>query len=253
LKNTMDAEFTAISNGAAEATTGATGTSGGALDRTLASQRRRMVDAFMQFRGDASGESVLEVGIVPAAGTERAFAPSGLADRTPVTSCAIASPALRRPVSSSAAANRLQQPLDSRHLPFSDGEFDWVYCSEVIEHAGSFERQYELLKELLRISRKGIFITTPNRWHPIEFNTRTALLHWLPMAWWRRLLKWSGKGLWASESVLNLLDSHELKNLTALLPCRPKGEIGHLRVLGVKAHFFLQIRKGSGVKPEKKV
>jgi hypothetical protein len=239
----MDAEFTAIRTGAAEAASGAANPSGGALDKTLASQRRRMANAFMQFRGDASDDSVLEVGIVPAAGTERAFAPSGLAERTPVTSCAIASPALRRPAASSGAANRLQQPLDSRHLPFADGEFDWVYCSEVIEHAGSFERQYELLKELLRISRKGIFVTTPNRWHPIEFNTRTALLHWLPMAWWRRLLKWSGKGLWASESVLNLLDSHELKNLTALLPCRPKGEIGHLRVLGVKAHFFLQIRK----------
>jgi ubiquinone/menaquinone biosynthesis C-methylase UbiE len=202
-----------------------------------------MIDAFMKFCEERPGQTVLEVGIVPARGTERAFEARGtLAERTAVVSCTIASPTLQRPASAT-AASRLKQLLDSRHLPFADGEFDWVYCSEVIEHAGSFERQYELLKELLRISRKGIFVTTPNRWHPVEFNTRLPLLHWLPAAWWRRILKWSGKGIWASESVLNLLDAHELKNLTALLPCSPRYEIGHLRVAGAKAHFFLQIRK----------
>jgi hypothetical protein len=239
----MDAEFAAIS-------------AGSSLDRALASQRRRMVDAFMLFREDRVGESVLEVGIVPVPGTEQIHAAGGLADRTGVTSCVIASSAWRRPTHAElrrpVVPSVPHHPVDSRHLPFADGEFDWAFCSEVIEHAGGFERQYELLKELLRVSRKGIFVTTPNRWHPMEFNTRLPFLHWLPDAAWRRILKWSGKGAWASESVLNLLDAHEIKNLTSLLPCSPKSEIGHLRVLGIKAHFFLQIRKNSSARVEKK-
>jgi hypothetical protein len=245
LKNTMNPEFAAIpADGAL-----------GALDKVLASQRRRMTEAFARFRGEEPGQTVLEVGMIPAPGVTPAAAGDGaLVERAGVTSCVIASSVLRRPphIVDARAAHASAAPVESRHLPFADNEFDWVYCSEVIEHAGSFERQYELLKELLRVSRKGIFVTTPNRWHPLEFNTRAPFLHWLPMAWWRRLLKWSGKSLWASESVLNLLDAHELKNLTALLPCSPKYEIGHLRVMGLKAHFFLQIRKGSGVKQDKK-
>ncbi len=30
------------------------------------------------------------------------------------------------------------------------------------------------------MSRKGLFVTTPNRWFPIEFHTVLPLVHWLP-------------------------------------------------------------------------
>jgi hypothetical protein len=128
-------------------------------------------------------------------------------------------------------------------LPFADGEFDWVLCDTVIEHVGPLERQYLLLKELNRVARRGIFVTTVNRWHPLEFYTGLPLIHWLPDAWWRRMLAWFGKPSFASDSRLNLIGSKELKKLASLLPRSPSFSIGHIRYVGIKASFFLQVRK----------
>jgi hypothetical protein len=131
----------------------------------------------------------------------------------------------------------------SKALPFADESFDWIFCDAVIEHVGGSERQYLLLKELMRVARKGIFVTTSNRWHPIEFYTALPFLHWLPVSVWKRILKFIGKEVWASESVLNLLDAKALQNFVNRLPQKPQCSIGHIRFLGIKAYFFLQIKK----------
>jgi hypothetical protein len=135
------------------------------------------------------------------------------------------------------------QQRRSGNLPFEDEAFDWVFCDAVIEHIGDSERQYLLMKELMRVARKGIFVTTSNRWHPIEFYTALPLLHWLPASLWKRILRFIGKEIWASESMLNLLDAKALQSFVNRLPQKPQCSIGHIRVLGIKAYFFLQIRK----------
>jgi ubiquinone/menaquinone biosynthesis C-methylase UbiE len=48
---------------------------------------------------------------------------------------------------------------DCRNLPFKDGAFDSVLCSEVIEHIQPFETA---IRELLRISRKTLVVSTLN-------------------------------------------------------------------------------------------
>jgi hypothetical protein len=234
VKNTIDAQYSPVS-------------AGGFLDKVLAAQRRRLFDAFMAFKQNAADGTVLDVAAMPGVMPEGADYLAEWVD--PDSRARITSYRIPSQVSKAGNTSRSRPPyrtIDSRHLPYADGEFDWVFCNEAIERAGSFERQYELLKEMMRVSRNGIFVTTPNRWHPMEFNTARPFLHWLPDPWWRRILKLSGKGRWASESVLNLLDAATLKELTNLLPGKPKAEIGHVRFLGVKAHFFLQIRKGGG-------
>ncbi|MDB5840580.1 MAG: class SAM-dependent methyltransferase [Herminiimonas sp.] len=236
MKNTLDADFNAMP-------------AGGALEKMLNPQRDRMFDAFMAFKGDSETDSILEVSARSALLDQNAgclLSRSEAQQRTHVVSCAIAAPGDQSRHCANPDNRQKYQRLDGRCLPFSDGEFDWVFCSEVIEHAGGFERQYELLKELNRVARKGVFVTTPNRWYPLEFNTAQWFAHWLPAAWWRRILKLSGRGAWAGESVLNLLDARALQKLTSLLPGKPKGDVGHLRLFGVKAHFFLQIRKAAG-------
>jgi len=45
-------------------------------------------------------------------------------------------------------------------LEFPDDYFDVVTCVDVLEHAEDYHR---LLKEMLRVSKKGVFISTPNR------------------------------------------------------------------------------------------
>jgi SAM-dependent methyltransferase len=68
---------------------------------------------------------------------------------------------------------------DACALPFADGEFDVVFSNAVVEHVGERERQKQLVSEALRVGRR-VFITTPNRWFPIEVHTRLPLVHWFP-------------------------------------------------------------------------
>lgn len=70
-------------------------------------------------------------------------------------------------------------------LPFADEQFDILFCSAVLEHVGTREDQKFFLEECMRVSRK-IFLTTPNRYFPIEMHTFLPLLHWLP---WRLFQK----------------------------------------------------------------
>jgi ubiquinone/menaquinone biosynthesis C-methylase UbiE len=50
--------------------------------------------------------------------------------------------------------------FDGYNLPFPDNTFDLVTCFDVIEHV---EDYYRLIKDMLRVSRKGVFLSTPNR------------------------------------------------------------------------------------------
>ncbi len=102
---------------------------------------------------------------------------------------------------------------DGRDLPFDDGAFDVAHASAVLEHVGNAERQTTFLRELWRVSRRGIFITTPNRWFPVEFHTVLPLVHWLPKPMFRGILARTGRAFFADESNLNLIGPGELKQL----------------------------------------
>lgn len=64
-------------------------------------------------------------------------------------------------------------------LPFEDRTFDIVFSNAVIEHVGGEEQQRRFVTETLRVGRR-VFVTTPNRWFPVEVHTRLPLVHWLP-------------------------------------------------------------------------
>jgi SAM-dependent methyltransferase len=68
---------------------------------------------------------------------------------------------------------------DALALPFEDGAFDVVFSNAVIEHVGDRERQAAFVREALRVAPR-VFVTTPNRWFPLEVHTRLPLVHWLP-------------------------------------------------------------------------
>lgn len=219
----------------------------GFIERLRTTQRRKIFEAFSAFRGADADETTLSVGMTSSPlfdNTNCLWEWSTPQERARFTCYEIAnsSPAARRPYVHPNALERERRPGVLR-LPFGDGEFDWVFCNEVIERMGTLERQYALVKELARVSRKGVFLATSNRWYPIEFNTALPFAHWLPDTWWRRILRWSGKGTWASEHCFCLLDSHTLYKLASLLPGKPQNDVGHKRIFGIKAHFFLMIEK----------
>jgi ubiquinone/menaquinone biosynthesis C-methylase UbiE len=200
-----------------------------------------MFDAYLEFKGDLANDSILEVCAAPLNRTMNLNNSCHHSNETTLYEIELSSNEVV-PHPSNERSIRFES-TGGRKLPFSDGQFDWVYCNALIEHAGSRKCQYELLKELTRAARKGIFVTAGNRWHPIEFNTGLPLIHWLPLAMWRRLLKILGKRRWAAESVLNPLGSKQLGELADLLPGKLKSDIGHIRFFFIKAHFFLMIEK----------
>jgi SAM-dependent methyltransferase len=183
------------------------GTGIGPIERILLSQRRKLFDAFRNFRLGNDTDSTLSVGVrtePPCNRHDYLVAWSGAQERTRIHTHVIDARA-----------------ADIR-LPFSDDAFDWVCCNEAIEFAGGGERQFVLVRELYRVARKGVFVSTPNRRHPLH-----------------QFLRAVGRG----GAALNLLDAPSLYRFAALLPGAPDHDVGHKRIFGMKAHFFLMIQK----------
>ena len=95
---------------------------------------------------------------------------------------------------------------DGSRLPFPDQSFDLVVSFAVIEHVGSRSQQRDFVAELCRVG-KQVYITTPNRWFPVEFHSVLPFVHWLPPKIFQQILRWLGKDFWADERNLNLLDN----------------------------------------------
>ena len=100
---------------------------------------------------------------------------------------------------------------DGKHFPFADKEFDIAWSNAVIEHVGDYNSQSLFLSELLRTS-KTIFITTPNRWFPIEVHTRLPFLHFLPKKYFDKILPLIGRG-WAAGDYMNLLSVSDVEKM----------------------------------------
>ncbi|MGC9502978.1 hypothetical protein [Baaleninema sp.] len=89
---------------------------------------------------------------------------------------------------------------------------DFVTSSAVIEHVGNQAQQLQYLRELLSLA-SGILVTTPNRYHWLDFHTKIPLIHWLPRPQHRRILNLLGLKFWAQEKNLRLLSNKDLKLL----------------------------------------
>ncbi|MBD1856051.1 MULTISPECIES: class I SAM-dependent methyltransferase [Leptolyngbya] len=122
---------------------------------------------------------------------------------------------------------------DGSGLPFPDRSFDVVVTFAVIEHVGNAQQQKAFIRELCRVG-KTCFITTPNRWFPIEFHTSLPLLHWLPPSWFRAILNLMGKSFWASEANLNLLTE---RDVLKLFPADSKVQTKHFKLWGMRSNL----------------
>ena len=98
---------------------------------------------------------------------------------------------------------------DACALPFADGEFDVVFSNAVVEHVGDRARQRQLVSEALRVGRR-VFITTPNRWFPIELHTKLPLVHWFPERVAHSVYGAIGKN---AAKQLRILSKRELESL----------------------------------------
>nr|WP_310523401.1 class I SAM-dependent methyltransferase [Polymorphobacter sp.] len=128
-------------------------------------------------------------------------------------------------------------------LPFADGSFDCVHSAAVWEHVGSRANQAQALAEVLRVARRGVFLTTPNRWFPIELHTRVPLAHWLPAHIYRPLYRAVGLDFFAEESNLNLLSGGDVRALSSVHP-HWRFRLRHASVMGWPSNIILIGEKG---------
>ncbi|MEN8905914.1 MAG: class I SAM-dependent methyltransferase [Clostridiales bacterium] len=97
-------------------------------------------------------------------------------------------------------------------FPFCDKEYDFVHSNAVIEHVGNLEKQKFFLSELIRVSKYGVFFTTPNKLFPIEIHTNILFLHYLPKKSFDKILQILNKS-WATGDYMYLLSEQDLIKL----------------------------------------
>ncbi len=117
-----------------------------------------------------------------------------------------------------------------KKFPFIDKVFDICWSNAVLEHVGNNDDQLLFLKEIKRVSTMA-FITTPNRYFPVEVHTRTILLHFLPKKIFERYLLSIGKK-WATGNYMNLLSYDDIKTLLK------SAGISNYRIIRNKILFF---------------
>ena len=157
------------------------------VDRISLRSRRRKFGLFMETMGPTAETTVLDVGVDDAAFGDQSGSEGGCGtlnffeDMYPwperVTGLGLHEGERFR--ASFPRARYVQG--NALELPFEDGAFDVVFSNAVIEHVGGEAEQRRFVAEALRVGGRA-FITTPNRWFPIEVHTRLPLVHWLPDA-----------------------------------------------------------------------
>jgi 2-polyprenyl-3-methyl-5-hydroxy-6-metoxy-1,4-benzoquinol methylase len=111
---------------------------------------------------------------------------------------------------------------DGRELPFPDGAFDVAFSNAVVEHVGGREDQRRFLHELCRVAPR-VFVSTPNRWFPVETHTLVPLAHWLPRGPREKIFHALGREAWRGVELLGpreLLDLFPATVATRLLEAR---------------------------------
>jgi Methylase involved in ubiquinone/menaquinone biosynthesis len=207
-------------------------------DRVAARMRRIMFERFLACGVEATS-SILDVGVTSDEKLEASnYLEAWYPHRDKITACGI----------DDAKFLEVRYPgvryveADGCALPFEDGHFDVVHSSAVLEHVGSHEQQRAFITELVRVSRRVVFLTTPNRWFPVEFHTVLPMLHWLPPRVFRAVLAFIGHDMLALEENLNLLGRSDIRAL-----CREIGlqhfEVADVRLMGWPSNLLLTIRK----------
>jgi len=180
--------------------------------KIAAHQRRKMYLAFLRVSAIGVEDTLLDVG----ATSDQSYSHSNYLEawyphKSKITSVGLDDASFLEEIYPGVTFVR----ADGRDLPFEDRSFDYVHSSAVIEHVGSRRMQTRFAQELWRVARKGVFMTTPNRWFPVEFHTVLPLLHWLPAPLFRKALTVLGREFFAEERNLNLLSSRGLMEAAA--------------------------------------
>jgi len=131
---------------------------------------------------------------------------------------------------------------DGRRTKLKNNRFDIVHSNATIEHVGNFNNQIKFVKEALRISKKYVFITTPNRNFFFDLHTLIPIIHWFPKKIHRLILKKIRHNFLSEEKNLNLLNNKDLEKICKIIKIK-KYLIDSIKILGFKTNLILIINK----------
>lgn len=216
-----------------------TAEAGSVADRLAARMRRVMFQYFLDSTSVRAKQTILDVGVTSDDKLEASnYLEAWYPHKDRITACGI----------DDASFLELKYPgvryikADGRSLPFPDGHFDVVHSSAVLEHVGSREQQRAFIAELVRVARHAAFLTTPNRWFPVEFHSSLPVAHWLPPRAFRMVLRTLGHDLLSREENLNLLGASDIHRLCQEL-CLRDFDVRSVRLFGWPSNLLLTVRK----------
>jgi SAM-dependent methyltransferase len=168
--------------------------------------RERKLQLFLELLQPGPGTSVLDVGV-----TDAPFG-GGSTDNFfealypwPERLTAVGHTSLDRFAAAFPKVTAVQ--ADGRDLPFADRAFDLGFSNAVVEHVGGRDDQRRFVHELCRVAER-VFVTTPNRFFPLEVHSLVPFAHWLPRAARNRVLHARG-----FDDILEPLGPKELASL----------------------------------------
>ena len=168
--------------------------------------RERKLQLFLELLQPGPGSSVLDVGVTNApfghGSTDNFFE---ALYPWPERLTAVGHTSLDRFAAAFPKVTAVQ--ADGRDLPFADRAFDLGFSNAVVEHVGGRDDQRRFVHELCRVAER-VFVTTPNRFFPLEVHSLVPFAHWLPRAARNRVLHARG-----FDDILEPLGPKELASL----------------------------------------
>ena len=146
-------------------------------------------------------------------------------------------------ITSSFFKKKLQKSIteDFSEYEIENFKSDLVISNATIEHVGKYDNQKTMFDNMIKLSKKMIIISTPYRYHPLEFHTKIPLIHWLPKNIHRKILKNIGLTFFSKEENLNLLSKSDLSSF--IKNEEIKSEFRYIKFLFLRSNLIFILKK----------
>ena len=118
---------------------------------------------------------------------------------------------------------------------------DLVVSNATIEHVGNYNNQKTMVSNMIKLSKKMVIISTPYRYHPLEFHTKIPFIHWLPKKIHRMILKKFNLVFYSKEENLNLLSKSDLSSFVKNEEI--KSEFRYIKLLLFRSNLIFILKK----------
>ena len=118
---------------------------------------------------------------------------------------------------------------------------DLVVSNATIEHVGNYKNQKAMVRNMIKLSKKMVIISSPYRYHPIEFHTKIPFIHWLPKKIHRNILKNFNISFYSKEKNLNLLSESDFSSF--IKNKEIKSEFRYIKYLFFKSNLIFILKK----------